>query len=221
MKKNGNELGSTRWSLIGRLKNWDDRVGWQHFFENYWRLIFRTATRAGLTASEAQEVVQETVLSVARRIKDFQPDPAFGSFKGWLLVITRRRIADQFRKRSPEEWRQQREKEKNRTGTGTASIDRIADPAHDPWEKVWDEEWKQNLADAALETIKQKVSPKQYKMFYLHVLKGQSAASVCKALKVNIGQVYLAKHRVSVLLKKEVKRLAKQMNNFNQARMNT
>src|SRR5690242_3097851 len=89
-------LGSTRWSLIGRLKNWDDRTGWQQFFDSYWRLIYRTATRSGLTEVEAQEVVQETVLSVARKMKDFQANPGAGSFKGWLLQITRRRIADQF-----------------------------------------------------------------------------------------------------------------------------
>lgn len=203
------EPGSTRWSLIGRLKNWDDRTGWQQFFDAYWRLIYRTATRRGLTESEAQEVVQETVLSVAKGMKDFQADPSFGSFKGWLLLITRRRIADQFRKRKPEE--RQPPREKARTGTGTGTTDRIPDPAPRQWEKLWDEEWQNNVADAALEAIKHQVTPKQFKIFYLHVLRNQGARSVCEALNVSIGQVYVAKHRVSALLKNEVKRQQKLM----------
>jgi RNA polymerase sigma-70 factor (ECF subfamily) len=201
------EAGSTRWSLIGRLKNWDDRTGWQQFFDGYWKLIYRTATRAGLTESEAQEVVQETILSVAKGMKDFQADPSFGSFKGWLLLITRRRITDQLRKRKPEEWSPPREKEE--AGTGTGTTDRIPDPGPQQWEKVWEEEWQKNVADAALESIKQQVNPKQYKIFYLHVMKQQSARAVRQALGVNIGQVYLAKHRISSLLKKEVKRQQK------------
>ena len=48
----------------------------------------------GLTDAEAQDVVQETMLSVAKQMPRFKYDPALGSFKGWLLQITRRRIAD-------------------------------------------------------------------------------------------------------------------------------
>ena len=29
------ELIPTRWSLIGRLKNWDDQVSWREFFDTY------------------------------------------------------------------------------------------------------------------------------------------------------------------------------------------
>jgi RNA polymerase sigma-70 factor (ECF subfamily) len=203
------ELGSTRWSLIGRLKNWDDRTGWQQFFDCYWKLIYRTAIRSGLTESEAQEVVQETVLSVAKGVKEFEANPTLGSFKGWLLLIARRRVADQFRKRKPEDWQVRHAPDGSETGTGTT--DRIPDPAQTQWENLWEEEWRNNLAEVALEAVKQQVSPKQYKIFYLHVLKRQPARTVGQALNVNLGQIYLAKHRISVLLKAEIKRQAKRM----------
>jgi len=54
------------------------------------------AVKAGLNDAEAQqEVVQETVISVAKQMPGFRYDPTRGTFKGWLLKITRRRIADQ------------------------------------------------------------------------------------------------------------------------------
>ena len=52
------DLTPTRWTLIGRLKNWDDQESWREFFDTYWRLIYATAIRSGLTPVEAEEVVQ-------------------------------------------------------------------------------------------------------------------------------------------------------------------
>src|SRR5262245_50851089 len=93
------ELLPTRQSLLSRLRNWDDQESWREFFDMYWRLIHGLAMKCGLTDSEAQDVVQETMLSVAKQMPGFKYDPALGSFKGWLLQITRRRIVDQMRKR--------------------------------------------------------------------------------------------------------------------------
>jgi DNA-directed RNA polymerase specialized sigma24 family protein len=44
-------------------------------------------------------------------------------------------------------------------------------------------------------------------MFDLYVLKEWSVRDVAKALGVSVGRVYLTKHRVSTLLKKERERL--------------
>src|SRR5437762_9616110 len=99
MKTGG--LLATRRSLVDRLANWDDRERWQQFFDTYWKLIYSAARKSDLTDAEAQEVVQETVITVAKNIDKLKYDPAIGSIKGWLLQITRWRIADQFRKREP------------------------------------------------------------------------------------------------------------------------
>jgi hypothetical protein len=90
---------ATRQSLLERLKDWGDQTSWQDFFDTYWRLIYNVALKAGLTDAEAQEVVQETVIAVAKKIPGFQTDPDRGSFRAWLMRLTRWRITDQFRKR--------------------------------------------------------------------------------------------------------------------------
>ena len=60
------ELIPTRTTLIHRLKNWQDQSSWQDFFDTYWKLIYGVAIKGGLTKTEAQDVVQETMLSVAK-----------------------------------------------------------------------------------------------------------------------------------------------------------
>src|SRR6266511_1622694 len=95
------ELIPTRQSLLSRLKNSEDQTSWQDFFDTYWKLIYGVAIKAGLTDAEAQDAVQETVLAVSKHIGQFKYDPAKCSFKTWLLLLTRQRIARQFQKRPP------------------------------------------------------------------------------------------------------------------------
>jgi len=75
---------STRYTLLSRLEDRADQDSWKDFFDTYWRLIYSFAIKSGLTPSEAQDVVQETIICVARDIHKFQRDRALGSFKGWL-----------------------------------------------------------------------------------------------------------------------------------------
>ena len=84
MKNDPDELLPTRWTLIERLKNWDDQESWRQFFDTYWKLIYGVAIKSGLTHPEAQDVVQETVISVCKSMQNFKADPAYGSFKAWL-----------------------------------------------------------------------------------------------------------------------------------------
>src|SRR5881296_865959 len=119
MSHQKDELIPTRASLLNRLKDWQDQSSWQEFFDTYWKLIYGVARKAGLTDVEAQDVVQETMASVAKHIPTFKYDPAIGSFKAWLLTKTRWCIIDQLRKRGPFAQHRPVSRETSR-GTGTA-----------------------------------------------------------------------------------------------------
>jgi len=204
MSENRDDWLPTRTSLLRRLKQWEDQESWRDFFNTYWKLIYTAAIKAGLNDAEAQDVVQDTVIAVAKKIEDFKYDPELDSFKGWLLYLTRKRIALHYRKR-----------ERDRGGPARASegmalaaeLERIPDPAGVDLEAIWDEEWERNLTDAALARVKRQVNPKQFQMFNFYVLKQWPVTEVAKTLGVTVAQVYLAKHRISASVKKEVKRL--------------
>jgi RNA polymerase sigma factor (sigma-70 family) len=194
----------TRTSLLRRLKQWEDQESWRDFFNTYWKLIYGAAVKAGLNDAEAQDVVQDTVIAVAKKIEDFKYDPAIDSFKEWLLYLTRKRIALHYRKRERDRGGKPRDPEAMAL---TAELEGIPDPAGVDLEAIWDEEWEKNLADAALARVKQEVNPRQFQIFNFYVLKQWPVKEVTKTLGVTVAQVYLAKHRISALVKKEVKRL--------------
>jgi RNA polymerase sigma-70 factor (ECF subfamily) len=194
------DLIPTRKSLLGRLKDWQDNESWQNFFDTYWKLIYGFAIKRGLTHQEAQETVQETVLAVAKSIPRFEYDPARCSFKTWLLSVTQSKIANQYAKRArgraiiPAA-------DDSRT---TPLMERVSDEAaRQQWEGAWENEWRKNLMDAAIQRVKRRVSIEQFQMFDLFVLKGWRAREVAATLGVTIAHVYVAKHRVAKLIKKE------------------
>ena len=92
-------------------------------------------------------------------------------------------------------------------GQRVAVVERIEDPQSGTLERLWDVEWKKNLADAALARVRAQVSPKQYQIFDCYVIRDWDANKGQDRLGVSLSQVYLAKHRVGKILKKELARL--------------
>ncbi len=198
------EFIPTRQSLLSRLRDLGDEESWEDFFNTYWRLIYNTASRAGLSDVEAQDVVQETVIAVSKSIADFRYDPDRGSFKGWLLNQTKWRIADELRIRR----RQRRDLTDQIDGPGTDEDDlvlTIPDPQGQEIEKIWDKEWDANLLETALERVKNRVHPKHFQVFDLYVLREWPISRVAHDTGFNRMQVYLIKHRLCGFLKKEIK----------------
>ena len=199
------ELTHTRHSLIARLKDWEDQDGWRDFFGTYSELIFKVALKAGLTEAEAHDVVQETVITVAKSIKDFKTGSEHGSFKAWLLNTTRWRIMDQFRKRAPE---QQADVRRSPDDTArTPTIERVPAPHGPEIEATWDKEWAQHRINAALAQLKKKVGAKPFQIFQLLVTRDLSAAEVGKILGVSRTLVYVTKHRLSKPFQQELRRI--------------
>ena len=202
-------LRDRRRSLVERLGNPDDQTSWRTFFDAYGGLLYRVACAAGLTHAEAQEAVQETVITVVRKIGGLRYDPATGSFKGWLLQTARWRIADQFRLRQRHHRQEASASTELAGGEGprTALIDRIPDPGGFDLEAAWDAEWRANLLTTALNRVRRQVDPRQFQIFDCYVTKGWPAARVARELGASLAQVYLGKHRIGALLQKIVAEL--------------
>ena len=200
----------TRKSLIERLNNWEDQRTWNEFYQTYWRLVYSVATKSGLTREEAFDVVQETIIAIARQVQKGQYDPRAGSFKAWLLQMTRWRILDVFRarKRQPSLSNQGNADSED---SQNLAMERLSQEKDNLLESIWDREWRDNISSAALERVKAKVSPRQFQIFDCYVMKGWGVKKTAEALGINAAQVYLAKHRVGNLVKKEIQALENQL----------
>lgn len=205
----------TRPSLLQRLKTGDDPQSWRDFYRIYGGLIRFFAEKAGLTANETEEVVQETAIGVTRGLPEFTYDPKVCRFKSWMLNLTRWRIQDQIRRRrklgprsdAAESGARMRQLESGTSLGGVPIIESIADPSVPEFGAEWDKAWEKNLLDQALEALRVRIEERQLQVFDLCVTKDWPLGDVARTLGISVARVYPAKHRVSALLKKEVRRL--------------
>ena len=193
----------TRQSLLARLRNVGDSESWRTFFETYWRLIYNVARKSGLSDDQAQDVVQDTLIAVARRMPDFRYDRSKGSFKQWLLLICRRRIQDQLRRMySARQFVQQNCEE------ASAAVENMPDTTPLPDAQIdsdWEQQWRDNVFQMALTRVRQRANPKHYQAFECCVVQGKRASEAAAMLNLSPAEIYLAKHRISAAVKRAVK----------------
>ena len=226
LQSNINDDLPTNSSLLVRIRTPDDTESWREFFNMYKSSIAGLAMKGGLNSVEADEVLQETMLAVSKGIGTFDYNRAEGSFKGWLFTITRRAMYRQLRKRGPAGERSTSSRSKtpqmesvtvhpsdSQVEAPDGAGDELASlPDTTPGlEQHFEKEWRQALLALALKRVCQQVKPKQFQMFDLYVTQQLPMSKVTRMLNVNAAQVYMAKLRVSALLRQAITALEREL----------
>jgi RNA polymerase sigma factor (sigma-70 family) len=202
-----NDLLRVHHGLVERLRGSGNQTNWQPFFHEHWRTVYHAARRCGLSESEAEEVVCETVLAAGTSVETSRFNPEVCPFKSWLMQLTRWQIANRLRSRNrPEE---QPVGSGAKSGGDTEFL--LASSAQNlPFESVWEESWQKNLEYLALERLKQQVPHKDYQIYYLREVKEKRTREVAQLTGTSAVTVYLVHHRMANLVKKELTALRKQ-----------
>ena len=166
-------------------------------FRSYRRFIFRAALRKGLSQEDAEEVLQDTVLSVAKGLHNFTYTAAGSSFKGWLMTITSRKVVDKLRKQG---------RQVPTTDLDGAMVEKITDDGFGP---AWELEWEDNLIQAATDQLRLAVAPRSFQIFDWTVRMGRSTRETAKAFGISVVLVRVTKFRVIHRFKKILHRLEK------------
>jgi len=196
----------TRASLLMRVREWQDAASWNEFYRLYRRLIYGFARRSGLSHADAEDVTQDVFKRVAETIHEFESDPARGKFRGWLMNLTRWRIADKFKSRPRAE---AQEPAREPDSSQTAAVERIPDDVDR--DAAWEQEWQRHLLDAACERIARRVKPRHFQAFDLYVRQHKPVLQVARELGMNPATIYLVGHRLTKELKAEVEKLRGQL----------
>ena len=194
---------ATRKTLINRLRKTNsDTRSWAEFYDLYHRLVRSVALKAGLSQTDAEDVVQETFFKVSKSIQKFEYDPSKGRFRSWLCLITKQQVANHYRKARklpelPAFWNEDPDE---------PPVD-IPDPTNN-WEAIWEAEDHKHTIHLALTRLKTKVKPKPYQIFLAHCIKGMDVKEVANIMEVSANEVYLAKSRVMPLFEEEIQALS-------------
>jgi len=182
--------GSTSKSLLERLRSGPDDEAWGRLVFLYTPLIRVWLKRAGLQASDVEEVTQEVMLKLMRELPKFGYNRSRGKFRNWLRAIVRNRLTAFFRR-----------KKAIPIGTGGDDsavgnlLDQLADPESELSQR-FDEDHERVIADRVMKLVEPEVESKTWQAFRLVSIDGKDPAEVAKELAMTVNNVYQVKRRV-------------------------
>jgi RNA polymerase sigma factor (sigma-70 family) len=189
----------TRASLIVRIADAQNAAAWEEFTRLYQPVVYRIARLRGFQDADAEELVQEVMLAVARAVEDWVPDPALGRFRDWLQRIARNLMINFLTRRKHQVW-----------GTGaepTQPFLEVECEKSSAISQLFDLEYRRETFHCAAERVRTAVTDRTWQAFWLSTIEDLPAGEVAGQLGMSIGSVYIARSRVMARLRDEVKKL--------------
>ncbi|MCH9655986.1 MAG: sigma-70 family RNA polymerase sigma factor [Planctomycetes bacterium] len=180
-------------SLLESLRVEPEGIAWQTLCDLYSPMLRNWLIRNGASQSDVEDLVQDVLVVIVRRIPDFQRGSQCGSFRSWLKTITINCLRDH--------WRRKKRQDISPGGTDfVATINQLADP-HSGVSKLWDQEYKEQTIHYLLNQIQAQFSEKTRLAFQRFVLDDLSADKVAQELDMSPNAVFIAKSRVMACLR--------------------
>lgn len=188
------KIPDTRQSLLRRVKNPADSDAWSEFITIYRPAVLRFALRRGLQPADAEDVTQRVFVSVARTMEEWEANDAAGSFRAWLLKVTRNAVINAVT-RQP----------KARGAGGTSTMQRIVEqPDKRSMEDDLDWEYLRAEFRRAAGDVQHEFDPSTWQAFWQTAVEQKNVADVAKSLGKSTGSVYAARSRIMRRIKQRV-----------------
>ena len=183
----------TRASLLVRIRDPQDGEAWSQFVKVYSPLVYRYARRRGLQDADAADLTQDVLRTVTRSIKRFDYDRGRGTFRGWLMSVTRTRLCDLLARRQA-------------SGSGDTKVIQLLQqqPAPQDEEEHWEREYRRCVFEWAAGQIRGEFQDSTWNAFWQTSVEGRETKEVSRSLGMTVGAVYIARSRVLARLKKQI-----------------
>jgi RNA polymerase sigma-70 factor (ECF subfamily) len=196
MESNGDSRTSQ--TLLGRVKqNPTDQEAWEAFDRRYGLKIYGWCRQYQLQHADAEEVRQEVLTFLVRKMRTFEYDPT-KSFRGWLRTVTINAVKDF----------QETRKKQVKLGMSDSGGQLENAEAHEDLARQLAEEFDLEVLELAMERVRQRVEPQTWKAYWLLTKEQLKPMEVAVRLNMQKARVYEAKNRVKELLKAEIKLLS-------------
>jgi RNA polymerase sigma factor (sigma-70 family) len=186
---------TTSISLLERLQEGPNNTAWLRKVELYSPLIRGWLRRYTLPEQDVDDLVQDVLAVVVRKLPEFHKQPQIGAFRCWLRTITVNCLR--------ELWRSRRYRP---SASGDGEFGKVVDQLEDPesaLSKIWDREHDLQVARHLLDKIRPRFEEKTWKAFQRVALEGAPVDVVARELGMTANAVFIAKSRVMHALRQE------------------
>lgn len=193
------EFPQTRPSLLEAVQKTKGNLNWREFFDRYAPAVYRVARLRGVPQSDADDIVQQVMMSIVTHIADFRYDRDRGRFRDWVRRITENKIISLKRRARPSTF---------------LSDDAMQDQVDNETcvEALWEKEWRLQDLHYCVDQVAVEVSPRRMKAFRMYVLEGVPAAETARQLDMEVGYVYVTRNQILNLVRRRMQALDGQEN---------
>jgi RNA polymerase sigma-70 factor (ECF subfamily) len=183
-------------SLLERLRRGADQADWRRLDDLYRPLIRRWVVRDPVVGDDADDLVQEVMGVLVRKLSGFQRQ-RLGSFRRWLRLITVNRLQG-FRRKHRHRPRALGH------SAGESPLAQFADP-NSELSRLWDQEHDRHVLRRLLELLESDshFEPVTLRAFRRVVFDDVKPAAAAEELGLSVNAVLLAKSRVLKRLRQE------------------
>jgi RNA polymerase sigma-70 factor (ECF subfamily) len=188
-------MTDTSASFLDRLRQQPDESGWQKLVDLYVPLIRGWLRRHAGLNQDADDLVQEVLTVVVRRLPEFAHQGRTGSFRRWLRTITVNCLRDY--------WKAGRKRPR---ATGDSDFLYVLEQLEDPTSSLsqtWDREHDRHVTQQLLEMIRPRFEANTWQAFQRLAIDGASPDEVAVELGLSVNAVFIAKSRVLARLRQE------------------
>lgn len=187
---------TTRQTLLHRVRDPADREAWDEFFELYAPLLEGYARAHGLARDDAEEVRDQCLEVLTKKLPDFEYQRARGSFSAWLHRIAHAKVIDLVRAK----------KVRARESVELTSLA----AADSDLEEHWTRQWRAEHLRYALERVRHDEPPERFQVFELLLVDELSVSEVCARTSLRATQVYKIKAALLKRVRAVLERLGTQ-----------
>ena len=178
-------VDETSKTLLEAIRHAPDDERWQRLVELYTPFIRGILINRGVRGHEADDVVQNVLVVVVRRLPEFDRQRV-GSFRSWLRSITVNTMRDHWRAAG------------RNAATGVAIrdlVEQLDDPRSELSQK-WDAEHNRHVLSYLLDQVRSEFQEKTFRAFHLQAVEGREVEQVAEDLEMSANAVYIARSRV-------------------------
>ena len=206
---------TTKKTLLKRLQNCDD-ISWNEFYLFYWPFVLAIGQNLGMMPDECKDLMQEIMMTLFNGKEILRYDASKGRFRTYFGSIVRHKAIKMIRESARLSARPDLEAG-NGPGAAPSALDSLSDypGEHDPFQRMFDEEYHKCLLSLALNELRKHVEPETYDIFEMVVLQERSPKEVAEHLGVGRAVIDVYCSRCRKKLQRIVSEIRKENPEFN------
>ena len=191
-------LPTTHVTLLTLLRqDPSDQAGWDEFVERYGRHIYRWCRHWNLQDADAEDVTQDILLKLTRKLRAFTYDPS-RSFRGWLKTVAHHAWRD---------FADSRRHAQRAAGGSQIQELMLTLEAREDLARKLEEAFDLEILETAKVRVRLRVAPHTWEAFRLMAFEGLPVDEVAARAHLQVAMVYVAKNKVQKMLKEEIGKL--------------